>query len=171
MPSQPEVAHNSPRRLRLRLPRNFDKEKVGSLIEDLQSSVHIDRAVAHGRSIIIEHNGQSGAKKHIGSTLNRFFPGFDRLSDELDENVAKVAAAPTFNKVVPIGFLALATWKFFRDGAFIASESSFAIAYLAFDVYWKFQQENVIKKLERGMSQQSLQDVEQKAESKTSRPG
>ncbi|HEY9681570.1 MAG TPA: hypothetical protein V6C86_08310 [Oculatellaceae cyanobacterium] len=46
------------------------------------------------------------------------------------------------------------------EGAVLAGESAFALAYVAFDIYWKFQQENVIRKIETGLSQKQKDNVD-----------
>lgn len=43
----------------------------------------------------------------------------------------------------------------------MAGESAFAIVYIAFDLYWKFQQENVTRKIQQGMSKQQQGKIEE----------
>ena len=171
MSSRPRLAHQMPGRLRFVLPRHCEPDELKAVIADIKSSPHVQKVVVRCRSLTIEHTAEASGRKDIGSVLNRVFPGYDQLSDDLDEKAAKKAADPTLNKLVPLCFLGLAGWKILRDGAFIAGESAFAIAYLAFDVYWKLQQENLIKKLEKGMSQGDMQVMASQAAQAGSQDG
>jgi hypothetical protein len=96
----------------------------------------------------------------VGSALNKVFPEFERWSDDVDAEIAKYVCDPWVNKSVPFAFLGLAFYRGIMDGAILAGESAFALAYIAFDVYWKFQQENVIRKIEKGLSQNQKSEIE-----------
>jgi hypothetical protein len=97
---------------------------------------------------------------NLGTYLSKKFPEFERWSDEVDSEIAKAVSDPWINKSVPLAFLGLALYRAVLDGAFLAGESAFALAYVAFDIYWKFQQENVIHKIETGLSRRDRSDLE-----------
>ncbi len=46
-----------------------------------------------------------------------------------------------------------------RTGAVLAGEGPFALGYVAFALYWKFQQENVVRKIEKGMSEKQKKSM------------
>jgi hypothetical protein len=116
-----------------------------------------------GYSVIVEHTDEKHTFTALGKALSNVFPDFERWSDSMDESIAKVVADPWVNKIIPAGFLGLAVYTGIRNGAVLAGESAFALAYVAFDLYWKFQQENVIHKIEEGLSQKDKAAMEEAA--------
>lgn len=111
------------------------------------------KVTVRGSSIIIDHTHDNSSETALSGVLNETFPGFKDWSNDLDEHVAKVTADPWVNKLIPFAFLGLAVFKGINSGAVLAGESAFALGYVAFDLYWKFQQENVVRKIEKGLSQ------------------
>lgn len=156
----PKIAHKVPGRIRIQLPDDMDRPDRDRLVADLKTSPEVSKVTLRGSSLIIEHDDGSGAVTFIGRTMHRVFPGFERWSNEVDVEMAKYASDPWINKTVPFGFLGLALYRGLRDGAFLAGESAFALAYIAFDIYWKFQQENVIRKIEQGLSKAEKAEFE-----------
>jgi hypothetical protein len=138
--------------MRIKLPHDLSEDDRRALMQDLRASVEINKVEYRNGSLIIEHSDEDRTLTLVGEQLSRFFPGFQRLSDEFDARMAKAAADPWINKSLPLGFVGLAVYTAIRDGAILAGESAFALAYIAFDIYWKFQQEKVIRKIEQGMS-------------------
>lgn len=141
------VAHQLPGRIRLELSKSLTQDELKEIIQDLKLSPEVSDVRINGRHLIIEHDSNKS-----GSLLQKIFPGLEPLSNSIDEAVAKATEMPEVNKLIPAGFLGLALFKAFRDGAFFAGESAFAMAYIAFDLYWKFQQENVTGKIHEGMT-------------------
>jgi hypothetical protein len=138
--------------MRIKLPHDLSEDDRRALMQDLRASVEINKVEYRNGSLIIEHSDEDRTLTLVGEQLSRFFPGFQRLSDEFDARMAKAAADPWINKSLSLGFVGLAVYTAIRDGAILAGESAFALAYIAFDIYWKFQQEKVIRKIEQGMS-------------------
>lgn len=149
------IAHKMPGRIRIQLDRIPTSDEKRELTTDLMLSPEVSKVRINGRSLVIEHD-----ENRSGSFLQAVFPGLQSLSDKVDEAVAKGTEMPEVNKLLPLGFLALAVFKGFRDSAFFAGESSFALAYIAFDLYWKFQQENVTRKIHEGMTKSEQQKLE-----------
>jgi hypothetical protein len=149
-----KVAHRTAGRIRLKLDKGVSKDSIDALIKDLKVSPEISRVTCRGTSLIIEHANNENTNTLIGKTLNTVFPGFEDWSNEVDETIAKVTSDPWVNKMVPFGFLGLAVFTGITNGAVLAGESAFALGYVAFDLYWKFQQENVVRKIEQGLSAQ-----------------
>jgi hypothetical protein len=147
-----KVAHKIPGRVRIKLPDNLSAEEEKTLIQDLKVSPDVSKVTVRGTSLIIEHAQDDVALTDVGSYLNKLFPEFEHWSDDFDAELAKSTADPWINKGVPLAFIGIAVYRGLKDGAFLAGESAFALAYIAFDIYWKFQQENVIRKIEKGLS-------------------
>jgi hypothetical protein len=97
----------------------------------------------------------------LTKALDKIFPEFDRWSNNLDAQIAEATSDPWVNKFVPLGFLGLAVFTGISNGAVLAGESAFALGYVAFDLYWKFQQENVVRKIEQGLSKQQQKDMDE----------
>src|SRR5579885_726735 len=152
----PRVAHRTLGRIRILLPESLSEEESDLLLKDLKLSPKVNKVTMRGSSLIVEHYDECEALTTIGRALNRMFPDFPGWSDEFDATFDKYAADPWVNKMVPLSFLSLALYRGVRDGAFLAGESAFALAYIAFDLYWKFQQENLMRKLKHGMSNQEV---------------
>lgn len=157
----PRIAHRIPNRMRIKLPQALKPDDAKALLQDLQVSPHISKATLNGTSLIIEHSDDEETVIHSGNVLSKMFPGLERWSNTFDAEVSKIVADPWVNKTIPLGFIGLAVYAFIRDGALMAGESAFAMGYIAFDVYWKFQQENVIRKIEKGMSKQAQANLEE----------
>jgi hypothetical protein len=123
-------------------------------------SPDVRNVTLRGSSLIIEHNSNDRVLTNLGSYLSKRFPDFERWSDEVDSEIAKAVSDPWINKSVPFAFLGVAIYRALIDGAFLAGESAFALTYVAFDLYWKFQQENVIHKIETGLSRRERTEME-----------
>jgi hypothetical protein len=158
-----KLAHRTPGRIRLKLDSQLKKEDAEALIRDLKVSPEISKVTYRGSSLIIEHADDTDTNTAVGKVLSSVFPGFEDWSNEVDETIAKVTADPWINKMVPLGFLGLAVYTGMRSGAVLAGESAFALGYVAFDLYWKFQQENVVRKIEKGLSEKQRDAVGQSA--------
>ena len=159
-----KVAHRTPGRLRLRLMDSLDKSQKDLLLQDLKVSPEVSKVTIRGHYLIIEHADDGDVTTAFGKAMNKLFPDFERAADEFDGQMAKAAADPWTNKLLPTGILGLAIYTGMRSGAILAGESAFALAYVAFDLYWKFQQENVIRKMERGLSAKNKSDLEDKSD-------
>jgi len=157
---RPTVVHSIPGRIRFSLPKELNQKETKTLLQDLKSSPEITKATLRGKFLIIEHSGDGESMTSMGAHLNKLFPEFERWSDELDAELAKAVADPWVNKTIPMAILGLALYRCLRDGALLAGESAFALAYVAFDLYWKFQQENVIRKIESGLSQREREQLD-----------
>ena len=157
---RPRVVHNIPGRVRIKLPQELGAQEEKSLLQDLKVSPEVSKVTLRGTSLIIEHNQNDFALTPVGSYLNKHFPDFEKWSNEFDSEVAKSVSDPWVNKGVPFAFLGLALFRALEEGAFLAGESAFALAYIAFDLYWKFQQENVIRKIEKGLSKSDQSKIE-----------
>lgn len=155
----PKVVHRTSNRVRVQLPKRLSKEQTDALVHDLKTSPEVRKVTLRGSSLIIEHSEGEDTMTFAGDALTKIFPNFERWSDEFDASIAKHAADPGINKTLPFVFLGLAAFRLVRDGALLAGESSFALAYIAFDLYWKFQQENVMHKIEQGMSQRQQEQL------------
>lgn len=147
-----KVAHVVSGRLRLQLMEPLSEEDRNALITDLRSSPEIKEVKVRGKSIIIEH---SSSNEHPWSILERYFPRVTRVSDEIDAAIAKLTETPEVNKLIPLSFLAFGVVRALSSGTLMAGESAFAIIYISFDLYWKFQQENIIRKIHQGLGRQS----------------
>lgn len=158
---QPRIAHQVSGRIRIALPQGLQDRDAKTLINDLKLSPQVTKVTLRGSSLIIEHADDEKVLGHTEDVLRKLFPGFERWSDEFDAELAKYTANPWVNKTLPLGFLGLAIYTGLRNGAVLAGESAFALAYVAFDLYWKFQQENVIRKIETGLSQHDKDRLEQ----------
>jgi len=143
------------------MPSKLDKIQLEALINDLKLSPDVSKVTVRGSSVIIEHSNDNKAVTTIGRTMDKIFPDFQRWSDEVDSEIAKFVADPWVNKLIPFGFLGVAIYTGIRNGAVLAGESAFALGYVAFDLYWKFQQENVMRKIERGISDRQRSELEQ----------
>jgi hypothetical protein len=155
-----KVAHKIPGRIRLRLDSIPDPKQKQALIEDLKTSPGVAKVDLRGSSLIIEHVDDDDTSTALGKALNKVFPGFEPWSDSFDAKVAKFGADPWMNKLIPLAFLGVAAYTGITTGAVLAGESAFALGYVAFDLYWKFQQENVVRKIEQGLSQSEKSNVE-----------
>jgi len=145
-----------PGRIRLKLAQPLAPAERKEVEADLKLSPQVKTVRLTGKSLVIEH---VGADEHPWSLLERWFPDVVRMSDAVDMSVARLTETPEVNKLLPLGVLAFAIYKGIRDGALMAGESSFAIMYIAFDLYWKFQQENVTRKIQKGLTQQQLGQI------------
>jgi hypothetical protein len=154
------IAHKIPGRMRVQLPAKFTATQVRALLTDLESSPDVEKAVVRGSYLIVEHADNQDTFTALGKAMSRVFPDFERWADECDANIAKAVADPWVNKSVPLGFLGLAIYVGMRNGALLAGESAFALGYVAFDLYWKFQQENVVKKIEAGLRDKQKADIQ-----------
>jgi hypothetical protein len=154
-----QIAHRSPGRIRLRLMSSLDNAQTDALIKDLKVSPEVSKVTVRGSHLIIEHE-QDDVTTALGKTLSRLFPGFERASDQFDSQVAKTVADPWIMNLIPAGFLGLAVYTGLRNGAVLAGESAFALGYVAFDLYWKFQQENIMRKMEKGLSAKNRSELE-----------
>ena len=150
--SKPVVAHKIPGRIRIQIPSKLSKPQNEALLRDLEASPVVSKVTLHGSSLIIEHSDETRELTALGQSLNRIFPDFADWSDSMDSTVAKIAADPWVNKLIPTAFLGLAIATGLKNGTVLAGESAFALGYVAFDLYWKFQQENVVRKIEKGLS-------------------
>jgi hypothetical protein len=146
------VAHRVPGRIRIKLPQALTEGESRDLVQDLKASPEVKKVTVRGTSVIIEHVDDHQAMTALGSQLSKRFPEFERWSDEVDAEIAKAVADPWINKSIPIFFFGLAAFTAITEGTFLAGESAFALAYIGFDIYWKFQQENVIRKIEMVLS-------------------
>jgi hypothetical protein len=155
-----KIAHRSPGRIRLRLQDKLNKTQTDALIQDLKVSPEVSKVTVRGSYVIIEHCDDSDVITGFGQAMSRLFPDFERSSDQFDSQLAKAVGDPWLNKLIPAGFLGLAVYTGLANGAILAGESAFALGYVAFDLYWKFQQENVIRKMEQGLSQKNKVDLE-----------
>jgi hypothetical protein len=149
---RPTVIHRIPGRLRIKLLSTLKEQDMQSLLRDLKVSPDVKKATLTRSSLVIEHNDNDQTMTEIGSRLSQIFPDFEPWSTHIDMEMGKYAADPWINKTIPAGLLSLALYRGIKEGAFLAGESAFALAYIAFDIYWKFQQENVIRKIEQGLS-------------------
>jgi hypothetical protein len=156
-----KIAHRSPGRIRLKLDTRLTKEAAETLINDLKVSPDVSNVTLRGTSLIIEHSDDDHSGTAIGRALDKLFPEFDRWSNNLDAQIAEATSDPWVNKFVPLGFLGLAVFTGISNGAVLAGESAFALGYVAFDLYWKFQQENVVRKIEQGLSKQQQKDMDE----------
>ncbi|HEY9757596.1 MAG TPA: hypothetical protein V6C97_20675 [Oculatellaceae cyanobacterium] len=154
------IAHQIPGRMRLKLPRELSEKERSELLQDLKLSPEVRAATIRGTFLIIEHHESGEALSALGERLNRLFPDFIHWSNVVDSEIAKAVADPWINKTLPLFFLGLAGYTAIAEGAVLAGESAFALAYVAFDIYWKFQQENVIRKIETGLSQKQKEELE-----------
>ena len=159
-----KIAHRMPGRIRLKLDNQIKKEDSEALINDLKVSPDVSKVTLRGSSLIIEHAENEESSTAIGKTLNALFPGFETWSNDIDAKIAKVTADPWVNKMVPLGFLGLAVFTGVKNGALLAGESAFALAYVAFDLYWKFQQENVVRKIEQGLTEKEKKEMGESAD-------
>lgn len=150
--AQAKVAHRTPGRIRLKLSGIASPKEIDQLIEDLKVSPEISKVTLRGSSLIIEHSTEDGPTTELGKQLNKLFPGFQHFSDDFDDQMSKTASDPWMNKMIPLGFLGLAVYTGISNGAVLAGESAFALGYVAFDLYWKFQQENVTRKIQKGLA-------------------
>jgi hypothetical protein len=154
------IAHRSPGRIRIKLPGELPQKHLQELLRDLQVSPEVRSATLRGSSLIIEHNETGETLTALDSQLSRMFPEFVDWSTLVDSEIAKAVADPWINKSLPLLFLGLAGYTAITEGAVLAGESAFALAYVAFDLYWKFQQENVIRKIETGLSQKQKEEID-----------
>ncbi len=157
----PQIAHRIPGRIRIKLPKSLDDSQMKFLIQDLKMSPEVKKVSFNRSSLVIEHNDDEKTLTAAGEALDRVFPGFTRWSDGVDTEIAKAVADPWVNKILPLGFFGVAVYTGIQNGAILAGESAFALAYVAFDLYWKFQQENVIRKIEKGLSAKDKEKLEQ----------
>ena len=156
-----KIAHRSPGRVRLKLDARLTKEAAETLINDLKVSPDVSNVTLRGTSLIIEHSDDDHSGTAVGQALDKLFPNFDRWSNDLDAKIAEATSDPWVNKFVPLGFLGLAVFTGINNGAVLAGESAFALGYVAFDLYWKFQQENVVRKIEQGLSKQQQTKIDE----------
>ncbi|PWT96160.1 MAG: hypothetical protein C5B53_10160 [Candidatus Melainabacteria bacterium] len=127
-----------------------------TLITDLKLSPEIKSVRRSRRSLIIEHNNDQVTH----DILEKIFPNLRTWSDRFDAGAAKLAELPSVNKGLPFALLAMAAFAGWRDKAFLAGESAFALIYLAFDLYWKLQQENLMIKIQNGLSTREREQLE-----------
>ena len=154
------IAHKIPGRMRIQLPAKLTNVQTRALLTDLQSSPDVAKAVVRGSYLIVEHAENEKSFTALGQAMDKLFPDFERWSDECDSEIAKAVADPWVNKTIPLGFLGLAIFVGMRNGAVLAGESAFALGYVAFDLYWKFQQENVMRKIEKGLSDKDKASID-----------
>ncbi|HEY9773504.1 MAG TPA: hypothetical protein V6C81_06815 [Planktothrix sp.] len=157
---QATVAHKVPGRIRIRMTEALSDAEAKGLVQDLKVSPEVKKVTIRGTSLIIEHIDDHQAVTKLGSHLSKQFPEFERWSDEVDAEIAKAVGDPWVNKSIPFFFLGFAAFKALTEGALFAGESAFALAYVGFDIYWKFQQENVVRKIEMGLSKSDREKVE-----------
>jgi hypothetical protein len=159
--TKPRIAHQIPGRIRIKMPATLGDKQMKALVEDLKLSPEVKKVSVSGSSLIIEHNDDEKTLTAAGEALNKIFPNFARWSDEVDEEIAKAVADPWVNKMVPLGLFGIAIFTGVQNGAILAGESAFALGYVAFDLYWKFQQENVIRRIESGLSAKDKEKLSQ----------
>jgi hypothetical protein len=159
--TKPRIAHKIPGRIRIKLPSALGDPQIKALVQDLKLSPEVKKVSVSGLSLIIEHDDDEKTLTAAGEALSKIFPNFARWSDEVDTEIAKAVADPWVNKIVPLGLFGIAIFTGVQNGAILAGESAFALGYVAFDLYWKFQQENVIRKIEKGLSDKDKEKLGQ----------